>query len=304
MKVYIVISLIFFSIGCKSAAKISNTTNSTATAEVHQVIVNGLTLTYVEAGSGSPLVLIHGSMSDYREWSKQINPLSRYYHVIAYSRRYHSPNPPSAAHADASLDRQVDDLFEIIKALGIGPAHIIGHSFGGAIALHFTLRHPELVQSLVLAEPAVSGVIDSTPENDAAMKESQTVRAQMKEVFATGNAELIVKTYADHVAPGDFDKATPPERKWLLENAAAFQLDFNSKRRPFTCDDAKKIIVPALVFAGNRSPVGLQRIAEITSQCISNARFVKIPQATHWMQHDQPQVFNDEVLAFLLENRR
>jgi pimeloyl-ACP methyl ester carboxylesterase len=304
MKVYAILSLIFFAIACKPGSGISTGNNFSGRLEPRQVKVNGLTFNYIDAGSGNPVILIHGSISDYREWSKQIPSLSQHYHVIAYSRRYHPPNPPSGSDADASLGRQVNDLFAIIKALGIGPVSIIGHSYGGAVALGFILQHPELVERLVLVEPAVSSVIGKTAENDAVVKESQAVRAQMKEVFASGDRELIVKTYADHVAPGDFEKATREERKMLLENATAFELDFNSQRPPFTCEDAKNISVPVLVLAGDQSPMGLQRIAETTAKCIQGAKFVRIPRATHWVQHDQPQMFDEEVLAFLRDSRK
>jgi non-heme chloroperoxidase len=316
MKVYIAMSLIFFAIGCKPATSVSSRNKSAGIQKVQpmekamsssvslvrktgKVTADGLTFNYIEAGSGPPVMLIHGSVSDYREWSKQITALSQHYRVIAYSRRYHWPNLPPGPDADTSLERQVDDLLKIIKATGISPAHIVGHSYGGAVALSLALRYPELVQSLVLAEPAVSGVISKMPENDTALKEAQTIRARMKEVFATGNAELIIKTYAAHVAPGDFESATPEERKMLLENVSAFQLDYNSQRPPFTCGDAQKITVPVLVLSGDQSPMGLQRIAETTALCIKGAKFVKIPQATHWMQLDRAQEFNDEVLAFL-----
>jgi pimeloyl-ACP methyl ester carboxylesterase len=279
--------------------KMVDTSSAQLTQKTGKVTVNGHVFNYIEAGSGPTLILIHGSIGDYREWSKQMTPLSQHYHIIAYSRRYHWPNPAPGSDADAGLDQQVNDLLDFIKFIGIGPVRIVGHSFGGAIALSFTLQHPELVQGLVLAEPAVSGVLGKTPANDSSLKESQAIRATMKDVFATGNIELIAKTYADHVAPGDFERANPEERKMLFDNVSALQLDFNSQRPPFTCEDAQTITVPVLVLAGNQSPMGLQRIAETTAQCIRGARFVRIPQATHWLQHDQPQLFNDEVLAFL-----
>jgi len=301
MKVYVITTLIIFAIGCKPPA---NTAGQNKPAEIQKtgkVTVNGIAINYVEAGVGIPVILIHGSVSDYREWSKQITSLSEHYHVIAYSRRYHWPNVAAGPDADASLVQQVQDLSEFIKAIGIGPAHIVGHSFGGAIALTYTLQHPDRVKSLVLAEPAVSSILAKTPENDTVSKESQIIRAQMKEVFASGNAEAIAKTYADHVAPGDFEKATPEERKMLLDNVTAFQLDFTSQRLPFTCEDAQKITLAVLVMAGTQSPMGLQRIAETTAACIKGSKFVTIPLATHWMQHDNAKVFNDQVLAFLAE---
>ena len=124
----------------------------------------------------------------------------------------------------------------------------------------------------------------------------------MKEAFASGDAERIARTYAARVAPGEYDKAGPEIRRMLLENVPAFQLDFTSRRTPFTCDDARRIAMPVLILSGDRSAMGLQRIAETAARCIKAAKLVRIPQATHWMQHDQTRAFNDAVLAFLARN--
>lgn len=271
-------------------------------AKTGKINVNGLSFAFVEEGSGPPLILIHGSVSDYREWSKQIGPFAQKYRVIAISRRYHWPNESPTAAADASVERQTDDLAAIMKELNISSANIIGHSFGGLISLNFALHHPELIRSLILAEPAASGVLANSPADNTVAKESQSIRAEMKEAFASGDQEIIVRTYADHVAPGEFKKASPEMRQMLLANVAAFQLDFTSHRPPFTCDDAKKIETPVLVLSGSRSPNGLQRIAEAVADCIKNAKLVKIPDATHWMQHDHAEAFNHDVMMFLAEH--
>src|SRR5262245_19881616 len=275
-----------------------------SSGKTRKVSVNGLTFAYVDQGSGPPIVLVHGSMSDYREWSKQTAAFAKHYRVIAYSRRYHWPNLAAGKDVDASVERQADDLAAIIRALGIAPAHVVGHSFGGAVALNLALRYPELVQTLVLAEPAVTGVLGQMPDNDAVLKESQAIRAEMKEAFASGDAERIVRTYASHVAPGDFEKASPEVRQMLIANVSAFQLDFTSSRSPFTCDDARRVSVPVLILFGDRSQLGLQRIAEAAARCINAAGLVKLPQATHWMQYDQPQTFNNAVLTFLARHGR
>ena len=269
-----------------------------------KVSVNGVSFAYLDEGSGPPIVLVHGSVSDYREWSKQTAAFAKHYRVIAYSRRYHWPNLVAGKDADASVERQTDDLAAIIRALGIAPAHIVGHSLGGAVALNLALRYPELVNTLVLAEPAVSGVLGQTPDNEAVAKESQAIRAEMREAFASGDAERIVRTYASHVAPGDFEKASPEIRQMLIANVSAFQLDFTSSRSPFTCDDARRVSVPVLILFGDRSPLGLQRIAEAAARCMNAVGLVKLPQATHWMQHDQPRAFNKAVLAFLARHGR
>src|SRR5688500_16482444 len=285
------------------AAMVLTTTLASA-QEVKHVAANGLSFAYVEAGSGLPVVLIHGSMFDYREWSKQIKSLARHYRVIAYSRRYHWPNAPPTANADASLEVQVEDLAAIIKTLKIGPAHLVGHSYGGAVALQLALRHPELVRTLVLAEPGVAGVLTDAPEDEAARKEGQAGRAEMTEVFASGDGERIMRTYATRVAPGAYEKAGREVRQTLLDNAPAFQLDYNSRRPAFTCEIAGQITAPALFLAGELSPPGLQRVAEKATGCLKSARFVRILDATHWIPHDQPQKFNEALLDFLSNHKQ
>src|SRR5215207_1523530 len=218
--------------------------------------------------------------------------LAKHYRVIAYSRRYHWPNRPPGTDADASVERQAEDLAGIIRALGIAPAHIVAHSFGGNVALELTLRHPELVRSLVLEEPGVRSVLGKLPESA-----SPANRAAMKEVFATGDAERIVRTYAADVAPGEYEKAPRHVREMLLANVAACQLDYTARRSPFSCAEAQRIEVPALVISGDRSP--LRRIAEKTAECLTGAKLVRIAGATHWMQRSHARAFNEAVLSFL-----
>jgi pimeloyl-ACP methyl ester carboxylesterase len=264
-----------------------------------EIRANGLSFHYVDEGSGPPLVLVHGSIADYREWSKQMEPLSRRFRVIVYSRRYHWPNSSPGKDADATLDRQADDLAAIINALGIAPVHIVGHSYGGATALIVALRHPELVRTLVLAEPAVGGVLGAEGREGALAEEGRAVRAEMKEAFASGNPERIARTYSSRVAPGEFENASPDVRQMLMANIAAFELDFQSPRPRFTCDDARQIGAPSLVVSGSRSAAGLQRISEVLAQCLKVGSLLKIPQATHWLQADHAQVFNNAVVDFL-----
>ena len=263
------------------------------------VDANGMTFAYVEAGSGPPVVLIHGSVSDYREWSKQMKPLARRYRVIAYSRRYHWPNARPGTGADSSHEVQVEDLAAIIKALKLGPVHLVGHSFGGAVTLHLALRYPELVRSLVLAEPGVGSLLGNTPEDEAG-KKTPSFRDRMKEVFAQGDPEQILRTYAAVNAPGVFEKVKPDVRQMLLENVPAFKLDFTSRRLPFTCEMGGHITAPALVLSGDRSDPFLQQVAEKTAACLKDARFVSISKATHWIPHDQPQKFSEALLGFLV----
>src|SRR4051812_39742070 len=122
-----------------------------ADPEVKVARVRGVELHYVERGSGVPVVFVHGSVDDYRAFAPQLEPLSRHYRVISYSRRYNFPNAPGVSPGNHSALVEAADLAALLRALGAVPAHVVGHSYGAYTALILAMKHPELVRSLVLA---------------------------------------------------------------------------------------------------------------------------------------------------------
>jgi pimeloyl-ACP methyl ester carboxylesterase len=264
--------------------------------QAHRIFVNGMWLSYIDKGKGAPIVLVPGSLSDFRIWFAQIEPFSRRGRVIAYSRRYNWPNSTPSKEADGSMQRQVEDLSALIKGLGIAPAHVVGHSYGGSIALFLALAHPEVVRTLVLAEPGVRTVLENEPGTEADLKAFQGFSAALGQAIASGDAERIVKTLVDFVAPGEFETLPPEIHRMLVANIPAAKVEGSTR---LTCQDARRITAPTLVLTGNRSPLGYRHIAEIVARCVQNGDLVKIPGASHPMQFGNPQAFNDAVLAFV-----
>jgi len=264
-----------------------------------QVAVSGMRLACEERGTGSPIVLVPGSACDLRVWVNQIEPLSSWYRVIAYSRRYTWPNAGPDAGADASFARQVGDLAGLIKSLGIAPAHIVGHSFGGTIALFLAFEHPELVRSLLLAEPGVAALLEDFPRTDTELDASQNFARALQEAFASGDSAFVVEASFDYVAPGTMPAMSAEIRNMLLGNVPALKVERSTPRPRFTCGDVRRIAVPALVLVGDRSPSAFRRSAEFLAQCFPRSALVSIAGAGHMMQLDNPQAFNESVLAFL-----
>ena len=132
---------------------------------IKRVAVNGTELAYVEQGQGSPVILVLGAVGDYRVWTHQVAAFSTRHRVIAYSFRYHHPNaPPSSGAADYTLPTHAEDLAMLIRSLGLGPTHLVGYSYGGSVAALVGRNHPELVRSLVLAEPPLYSLLSQHPE--------------------------------------------------------------------------------------------------------------------------------------------
>lgn len=116
--------------------------------------VNGYDFEYIENGNGEPVVFVHGSVSDYRTWTNQIEEFAKKYHTITYSRRFHWPNEKISEKEDYSMHQHVSDLEIILKAIN-KPVHLIGHSYGAFICLLLANKSPQLMRTLVLAEPPV-----------------------------------------------------------------------------------------------------------------------------------------------------
>ncbi len=93
-----------------------------------EIDVNGTRLSYIDEGQGDPVVLVHGSISDYRMWAGQVPVYSQRHRVVAYSRRYHYPHPPPPGGARWSAALHADDLAALIAALGLERPHLVGAS--------------------------------------------------------------------------------------------------------------------------------------------------------------------------------
>lgn len=117
-----------------------------------RLFCNAVTLNYQRRmGSGPPLVLVHGLATNLAFWYFRIVPLlTRDFNVMVYDLRGHgqSDMPPSGyTTADMAADLQA-----LLERLGVKRAHIVGHSYGGSVALHYTVLYPERVRSLTLAD--------------------------------------------------------------------------------------------------------------------------------------------------------
>jgi pimeloyl-ACP methyl ester carboxylesterase len=117
--------------------------------------LDGVRLSYLRRGRGPDLVLVHGLATSLAFWFLGImRPLARGHRVMAYDLRGHGRSSmPPAGYTTAQM---ADDLAALLEHVGADrPVDVVGHSFGGAVAMHLALRHPERVRSLVLADARI-----------------------------------------------------------------------------------------------------------------------------------------------------
>lgn len=121
---------------------------------MRKAFANGVNLHYQQHGQGSDVILVHGVTSNLSYWLLTVLPqLMERHRVTLYDLRGHgfSDMPPSGY----TSREMAEDLRGLMDSLNIEEAHIVGHSFGGAIALHYAAQYPERVHSLVIADSAI-----------------------------------------------------------------------------------------------------------------------------------------------------
>jgi pimeloyl-ACP methyl ester carboxylesterase len=123
-----------------------------------RVTVNGLKFYYQQAGRGPDVVLLHGVTGNMAIWPliNLINVLAADFRVTAYDLRGHgySDTPPTG-YTSADM---ADDLRGLQEALDLGPSYLLGHSFGGVVAMHAAVLYPDMVAGLVLSDPYFPGL--------------------------------------------------------------------------------------------------------------------------------------------------
>jgi non-heme chloroperoxidase len=274
---------------------------SSSEMQTREVQINGLTLHYIELGQGTPVVLVHGTLEDYRTWDGQLEALSKGYRLISYSRRYHYPNEWPKDSTDFSVTIHARDLAAFIKALNLPPVHLIGHSYGAFIAFLVARDHPEVIRSLTLGEPPVMPLLKTTPEGDALLTTAIATSIASSEAFKQGNDEEGVRRFVNGVlGEGSYEKLPPPVLKRLMDNVQELKGETSSQNLfpPTTCEDVQKVKAPTLVLDGELSPKRFHVINDMLEHCLPNVERTTIPAASHQMEVENPQAFNETVLAF------
>ena len=279
---------------------------SSSEMKTKEVRVNGLTFHYIERGRGTPVLLVHGTLEDYRTWDGQLEAFSKGYQLISYSRRYHYPNEWIKDSTDFSIAMHARDLAALIKALNLPPVHLIGHSYGGSIAFLVARDHPEVIRSLTLAEPSLVPLLKATPEGDALLTSFITTSiVPSSDAFKQGNNEEGVRRFVNGVlGEGSYEKLPPPVQTRVMDNVQELKGELSSQDLypPTTCEDVQKVKAPTLLVDGELSPKMFHVIDDMLEHCLPSVERATIPAASHQMEVENPQAFNETVLAFIAKH--
>ncbi|WP_432030949.1 alpha/beta fold hydrolase [Streptomyces sp. 1222.5] len=254
-------------------------------------------LAYREAGSGTPLVLLHGGFTDHRMWEEQLRAFAPSHRVIAWDARGHGASDNATAPF-----RQVDDLAALLRGLDAAPAVLVGLCMGGGIAVDCALEYPELVRAVV-----VSGVGTSEPvfEDPWVLEVAGAQQAALAAGDLAGWADAYVRWAAGpHRGVADVD----PEVVRLLRETGLGTLSKHAPGEPDhhvpvtrTWERLPGIEVPLIAVNGALDSADHLAMAARLTELVPGARTVTVPDAAHYPNMENPERFNAELAAFLEE---
>lgn len=270
---------------------------------VRHAEVNGTRLTYVEEGRGEPVVFVHGSMADHRQWDRQRAALAASgYRAIAYTQRYFGTDPWSESWPKFGVPLHSEDLAAFIRSLGAGPVHLVAWSYGGHTALNVALKHPELVKSAFIYEPAVPSYVSDAADlkalaDDRAPLAGPAVAAVKTGDHATG-ARLLLDG-ADN-RKGVLDGWSAQDQAMVRDNARTLQLLFSSEPPPaISCTQLAQIKAPLVIARGELTRPFYRIIADTAARCATGSKHVVAPGGRHLWPGEDVSAFNESLLAFL-----
>ena len=254
--------------------------------------VNGHTISFEEAGSGTPLVLLHGFPLDSSIWAKQREALAQRFRVITPDLRGFGKSASSASFSLADLADDIHALLVELKAL---PAVLGGLSMGGYVALEYAKKYPSDLRGLILIDTKAEG---DTPEGKQARdKMIQLVREK-------GSAAVAEQMMPKMLAP-DAEKSGPAvarELRSIMEMAPPKTIEHAlaaMRERPDHSSNLPSIAVPTLIIVGDSDAITPPKMSEAMHKAIPNSKLVLIQGAGHMTPMEQPEQVNRAIADFV-----
>ncbi len=278
--------------------------NSTQTTpEIGKSIrAGGVMTNYHEAGSGTPVIMIHGSgpgVSAWSNWRLAIPYLAEQLHVFAYDQLgFGYTELPE--HNEYGLERWTQHLLSFMQAVGVKKAHLVGNSMGAAVALATAVTHPEAVDKLVLMgamgvrfplSEGLDAVWGYTP-GVANMKRLIDIFAYDRQLVTDALAE---QRYRSSIRPGmqeAFSSMFPAPRQRGVDEMAAYE------------NRLSEIQSPALVFHGREDRVIPLETSLKLLHTLDSVQLHVFSRCGHWTQTEYAATFNRLVRDFLTQEGR
>jgi len=276
----------------------------------HTVHANGIRQHFLEAGSGPPVVLLHGFPETSFAWRFQIPELAKTFRVIAPDLRgYGETDKPPGGYDKRNM---ANDLVSLLNALELKKIALIGHDRGARVATRFAKDHPALLDRLVVMDNVPTRIV--AREFDAEKAKAYwfftfNLVPDLPEALITGREDLWLRhlfsdwCYNPHTISGDaFETYVKAYRRPGAIRGAMADYRANAEdNAQDRVDAAVKIECPVLALWGADfyAVAGMFDMAAVWKEMADDLRTFSIPRCGHLPQEEQPEVVNQLLLDFL-----
>ena len=260
----------------------------------------GISIKYFATGAGEPILLLHCTAGSGRQWADVAEALRSDFRVIApdlcgYGGTAHWPG-----NGAFNLAVEADLVAALLDMLG-KPAHVVGHSYGGAVALQFASRHPRYLKTLTLIEPASFHLLrDGDDIDERAFREISEVGTTVVNASICGDYQGGMRRFIDYWGgAGAWDVLPASQRLALAARINKVVLDFwGTVNDPMRQADLASLEMPTLVVSGGQSPLPTRRICFHLARMIPDARARTVASAGHML----PVTHVSEILPLIAEH--
>ena len=250
------------------------------------------------------VISLHSSASSPRQWSALAQTLGTAYRVAAPALIGYGDAPPWQYQRPLSLDDEAQRIEPLIEAEPIG-VHLVGHSFGGAVALRLALRNPDRVRSLALYEPVLFSLLneDSSdrPGPPPAMAEVNAVRIAIRRSLDSGRKAFAARLFVDYWSgPGAWDTVDARRREAITDRMRKVDAEFDAVNcNQIRLDEFRSIRVPVLLLQGERTRRPARRIAELLASTLPDVTREEVRGAGHMGPITHPVEVNARIDSYL-----
>jgi pimeloyl-ACP methyl ester carboxylesterase len=255
----------------------------------HQL--GGLSVNFERCGAGPDVVLLHAGGSSGAQWRKSAPYLEKNYHLIMPDFIGFGATEPWTGPSEPSHDDQARQVASLIEAECGGPAHIVGHSFGGAIATRLALAQPELFRALVLIEPVLTPLLNLAGREDV-FAEYHDLATTFIENGRAGRDEAAWRGFIDYRnGVGTWDGLSEKARmRFHAGTQSAVDTFVSNLADPTTLEDVRTIVAPTLILCGEKTTEPDRVVTEILHDELPNSAYQIISEAEHMspLTHPEP----------------
>ncbi len=257
--------------------------------------INGTNIHYEVRREGTAVVLLHAGIVNLNMWEPQMEAFTRRHRVLRYDiRGWGETMRPDGSFCDH------DDLRGLLQHIGIEKATLVGISFGGKIALDFTLTYLHMVEKLLLVGSGLGGYTWTDKEN---VEKYTAMEVAYERGDLRASAELETQIWFDglHRTPTQVNQAARQHiydlvlHTHTLPEGEGVRIELD----PPAIGRLAEIAVPTLVVVGVEDVPDIQTIAQVLKQNIPDVQFVSMENTAHFPCTEKPAEFNQLVLSFL-----